>query len=174
VGPTLAGLRAEHRPFVGTLFLGLMRTVDGPRLLEYNVRFGDLETQALMPLLASDAFTLLDGAARGELTDADVRWHPGACACVVMAATGYPGPPRLGVPIDLPADPGPGVVIFHAGTARDAEGRLVTAGGRVLGVTATGVDIDEAVDRAYAAVGRIGFPGAHYRSDIGRRRRPGG
>jgi phosphoribosylamine---glycine ligase len=103
-----------------------------------------------------------------------LRWREGACACVVMAAAGYPGPPRLGVPIDLPADPGDGVTVFHAGTARDAAGRLVSAGGRVLGVTAVGSDVGDAVDRAYAAVGRIGFPGAHVRHDIGRRRGPRG
>jgi phosphoribosylamine---glycine ligase len=170
VAPTLAGLRDEGRPFVGTLFLGLMRTAAGPQLLEYNVRFGDPETQALVPLLASDAFELLDGAARGDLAGVDLRWRPGAAACVVMAASGYPGTPRTGVPIELPDDLGPDVVVFHAGTARDGHGRLVSAGGRVLGVTATGSDVAAAVDRAYAAVARIGFPGAHLRHDIGRRR----
>jgi len=171
VAPTLAGLRDEGRPFVGTLFLGLMRTAAGPQLLEYNVRFGDPETQALVPLLDSDAFTLLDAAARGELAGVDVRWRAGASACVVMAAAGYPGSPRLGTPIHLPADLGPEVVVFHAGTARDGAGRLVAAGGRVLGVTATGADVAAAVDRAYAAVERIDFPGAHVRRDVGRRRR---
>jgi phosphoribosylamine---glycine ligase len=170
VDPTLAGLRAEGRPFVGTLFLGLMRTADGPQLLEYNVRFGDPETQALVPLLASDAFDLLAGAAHGELAGVDLRWRDGACACVVVAAEGYPGRPRLGVPIVLPADLDDGVIVFHAGTGRDAAGRLVSTGGRVLGVTATGSGLTEAVARAYAAVDRIGFAGGHVRSDIGRRR----
>jgi phosphoribosylamine---glycine ligase len=170
VEPTMAGLRAEGRPFVGTLFLGIMQTSDGPRLLEYNVRFGDPETQALVPLLASDAFDLLAGAARGDLAGVDLRWHDGACACVVVAAAGYPGQPRLGVPIDLPTDLDDGVIVFHAGTARDGSGRLVSSGGRVLGVTATGSSLARAVDRAYAAVDRIGFAGGHVRSDIGRRR----
>ncbi|MFO8151001.1 MAG: phosphoribosylamine--glycine ligase [Trueperaceae bacterium] len=171
VTPTLEGLRAEGRPFVGTLFLGLMLTEVGPRLLEYNVRFGDPELQALLPLLASDAFELLDGAARGRLGDVRPVWRPGACACVVMAAEGYPGPPKTGVVIDLPSDLGRDVVVFHAGTARDADGRLVSAGGRVLGVTAVGRDAVAAVEHAYEAVDRIVFPGAHVRRDIGRRAR---
>jgi phosphoribosylamine---glycine ligase len=171
VTPTLQGLRDEGRPFAGTLFLGLMLTAAGPRLLEYNVRFGDPELQALAPLLASDAFELLDGAAHGRLEDVRPAWRPGACACVVMAAEGYPGTPRTGVAIDLPTDLGPDVVVFHAGTARDADGRLVSAGGRVLGVTAVGRDADVAVATAYEAVDRIAFPGAHVRRDIGRRAR---
>jgi phosphoribosylamine---glycine ligase len=172
VEPTLAGLRAEGRPFSGTLFLGLMRTEAGPRLLEYNVRFGDPETQALVPLLASDPYDLLAAAAAGTLADVRPTWHEGACACVVVAAPGYPGAPRLGGSIDLPSDPGDGVTVFHAGTARDAAGRLVSAGGRVLGVTAVGGDVADAVERAYGAVDRIGFPGGHVRRDIGRRRGP--
>ena len=170
VTPTLAGLRDEGRPFVGTLFLGLMLTPDGPRLLEYNVRFGDPETQALLPLLASDAFELLAAAAGGRLLEVEPRWHAGACACVVMAAAGYPGRTRVGDAIDLPADLGAEVVVFHAGTARDERGRLVTAGGRVLGVTAVGADAAAAVARAYDAVARVRFDGAHVRRDIGRRR----
>ena len=171
VAPTLDGLRAEGRPFLGTLFLGLMLTAEGPRLLEYNVRFGDPELQALVPLLDSDAFELLDGAAHGRLGGLVPRWRPGACACVVMAAGGYPGAPVTGVPIDLPRDLGPDVVVFHAGTARHADGRLVSAAGRVLGVTAVGADAEAAVTAAYAAVDRIAFPGAHVRRDIGRRTR---
>jgi phosphoribosylamine---glycine ligase len=172
VQPTLTGLRAEGRPFTGTLFLGLMLTADGPRLLEYNVRFGDPETQALVPLLASDAYDLLASAASGGLAGVRPAWREGACACVVVAAQGYPGTPRLGVAIDLPADLGDDITVFHAGTARDAAGRLVSAGGRVLGVTAVGGDVREAVDRAYLAVDRIGFVGGHVRRDIGRRREP--
>jgi len=171
VAPTLAGLRDEGRPFVGTLFLGLMLTPGGPRLLEYNVRFGDPELQALVPLLASDAFELLDGAARARLADVRPTWRAGACACVVMAAEGYPGPPRTGVAIDVPGDLGRDVVVFHAGTERGSDGRLVSAGGRVLGVTAVGPDAQGAVAAAYRAVDRIGFPGAHVRRDIGRRPR---
>lgn len=169
VTPTLAGLRAEGRPFVGTLFLGLMLTRDGPRLLEYNVRFGDPELQALAPLLASDPYPLLAGAAAGRLPTEPPAWRPGAAACVVMAAPGYPVRPRLGAPVAIPRDLGDEVVVFHAGTARTADGQLRAAGGRVLGVTATGADLRAAVDAAYAAVDRIGLPDAHVRRDIGRR-----
>jgi phosphoribosylamine---glycine ligase len=171
VEPTLAALRAEGRPMVGTLFLGLMRTDRGVRLLEYNVRFGDPETQALVPLLRTDAYALLHAAATGRMGDVAPTWHAGACVCVVMAAEGYPGPARTGVVIDVPTDLEPGVVVFHAGTARDPTGRLVTSGGRVLGVTAVADDAGAAAAKAYAAVDRIRFPGAHVRRDVGRRPR---
>ena len=171
VRPTLAGLRAEGTPFVGTLFVGLMLTERGPLVLEYNVRFGDPETQALLPLLESDVFELLRDAARGALgAHRTLRWRAGASACVVMAAPGYPGVPRTGTPLALPDDLGPDVVVFHAGTAL-ADGHLVSAGGRVLNVVALGADRDEAVARAYQALARIGFEGAHYRRDIGARLR---
>lgn len=170
VAPTLDALRAEGRPFVGTLFLGLMLTQDGPRLLEYNVRFGDPETQALLPLLASDAYALMAAAAAGRLADATPRWRPESSACVVMAAAGYPAQPRAGDAISLPNDLGHDVLVFHAGTALDPAGRLLTAGGRVLGVTALGPDVRTAVARAYDAVDGIVFEGAHVRRDIGRRR----
>lgn len=171
VEPTLAGLRAEGRPLVGTLFLGLMRTDRGVKLLEYNVRFGDPETQALVPLLRSDAYALLHAAATGGLANVVPVWSDEACACVVMAAEGYPGTPHSGVLIDVPDDLGPDVTVFHAGTARDRHGRLVSAGGRVLGVTAVAGDVATAAATAYAAVARIAFPGAHVRRDVGRRRR---
>ncbi len=171
IEPTLAGLRAEGRPMVGTLFLGLMRTDRGVKLLEYNVRFGDPETQALVPLLRSDAYVLLFAAATGGLADVAPVWSDAACACVVMAAEGYPGTPRTGVAIEIPADLGPDVTVFHAGTARDPEGRLVSAGGRVLGVAAVAADVAGAAAGAYAAVDRIRFPGAHVRRDVGRRLR---
>ncbi len=171
VEPTLAGLRAEGRPMVGTLFLGLMRTERGVKLLEYNVRFGDPETQVLVPLLRSDAYTLLRAAATGGLADVVPVWSDAACACVVMAAEGYPGTPRTGVAIEIPADLDPGVTVFHAGTARAPDGRLVSAGGRVLGVTAVAADVAGAAAKAYATVDRIRFPGAHVRRDVGRRQR---
>lgn len=171
VEPTLAGLRAEGRPMVGTLFLGLMRTERGVKLLEYNVRFGDPETQALVPLLRSDAYALVHAAATGVLATVAPVWSDAACACVIMAAEGYPGTPRTGVAIEIPADLGHGVTVFHAGTARDGAGRLVSAGGRVLGVAAVGADVAGAAASAYAAVDRIRFEGAHVRRDVGRRRR---
>ncbi len=168
VRPTLDGLRAEGTPFVGTLFVGLMLTARGPLVLEYNVRFGDPETQALLPLLESDLFELLRDAARGALGARALRWRAGACACIVMAAPGYPGSPRFGTPLSVPGDLGADVVVFHAGTRLEA-GRLVSAGGRVLNVVALGHDVAQAVARAYGAVERIGFDDAHYRRDIGAR-----
>lgn len=169
VAPTLAGMQAEGHPFRGTLFLGLMITTEGPQLLEYNVRFGDPETQALLPLLADDLYGLLLAASCGALRQPALRWHPGACACVVMAAAGYPGEAERGVAIDLPSDLGEGVVVFHAGTARDRAGVLRSNGGRVLAVSARAGDLAQARARAYAAVARIGFAGAQVRGDIGAR-----
>ena len=172
VRPTLDGLRAEGTPFVGTLFVGLMLTDAGPQVLEYNVRFGDPETQVLVPLLESDLFELLEAAAQGRLAEVTPRWRRRAAACVVMAAPGYPGPATSGTPIDLPGDLGDDVIVFHAGTAVREDGALVSAGGRVLNVVALGEHRSEAVARAYAALERIGFDGAHYRRDIGARLRP--
>lgn len=169
--PTLAGLREEGRPMVGTLFLGLMLTAAGPRLLEYNVRFGDPETQALLPLLDSDLFELLAAAVAGDVQGAELRWRQGNSACVVMAAEGYPDAPRRGALIDIPDDLGPDVIVFHAGTALDERGRWVSAGGRVLGVTAVGPNAASARSRAYTAVEGIRFPGAQFRHDIGARER---
>jgi phosphoribosylamine---glycine ligase len=169
VAPTLDGMRDEGSPFVGTLFVGLMLTDDGVQVLEYNVRFGDPETQVVLPLLDGDLFEVLAATADGRLAEASFGWQPRAAACVVMAAPGYPGSYPSGLPIDIPRDLGRDVMVFHAGTARD-RGQLVSAGGRVLGVTALGDDRAEAIDRAYGAVARIEFSGAHYRRDIGRRR----
>jgi phosphoribosylamine---glycine ligase len=168
VEPTLAGLREEGTPLVGTLFVGLMLTDEGPRVLEYNVRFGDPETQVVLPLLESDLFELLHAAAVGRLGGVELRWRHGAAACVVMAAPGYPGRYPAGIPLGVPADLGPDVLVFHAGTSRDGGG-LVSSGGRVLSVTALADDRAAAVRRAYEAVGRIAFPGAHVRRDIGAR-----
>ncbi len=168
VEPTLAGVRAEGAPFVGTLFIGLMLTAGGPMVLEYNVRFGDPEAQVVLPLLETDLYELLHAAATGGLHAIDLRWRGGAAACVVMAAPGYPGPHPVGIALDVPDDLGRDVLVFHAGTALE-RGRLVSAGGRVLGVSALGSDRADAVRRAYAAVDRIGFAGAHVRRDIGGR-----
>jgi phosphoribosylamine---glycine ligase len=168
VEPTLAGLREEGTPLVGTLFVGLMLTDEGPQVLEYNVRFGDPETQVVLPLLESDLFELLHAAAIGRLEGVELRWRPGAAACIVMAAPGYPGRYPAGIPLTVPADLGPDVLVFHAGTSRDGGG-LVSAGGRVLSVTALADDRAAAVRRAYEAVERIAFPGAHVRRDIGAR-----
>ena len=169
--PTLAGLRAEGFDYRGVLYIGLMLTAAGPRVIEYNVRFGDPEAQVLLPLLETDLLDVLDAVADRRLAGLDVRWRHAAAACVVMAAPGYPGSYRSGVPLDLSRVDDQHVVVFHAGTDRRG-GRLVSSGGRVLGVTGLGDSVDLAIERAYRAVAAIGFEGAHYRNDIGRRSRP--
>ena len=172
VVPTLDGLRAERIRYKGALFVGLM-IVDGePYALEYNVRFGDPETQTMMTRLGGDPLPLFLGAARGDLRGVEARWETPASLCVVLAAGGYPGDFKRGIEITglEQAAAVEGVEIFHAGTAREG-GRLVTAGGRVLSVAARGPDIDTAAERAYAAVDRIHFDGANARRDIGWRAR---
>ncbi len=175
LAPTIRGMAAEGRPYRGVLFAGLMLTPAGPRVLEYNVRFGDPECQALMLRLADDLLPLCQAVAEGRGLPASVAWRPEAAACVVLASGGYPGEYATGLPIEgiERAEARPGVTVFHAGTAR-RDGGLVTAGGRVLGVTALGADIPAAVAAAYAAAGEIRFDGVHYRRDIGHRalRRP--
>ena len=168
--PTIRGMAAEGRPYRGVLFAGLMLTPAGLRVLEYNVRFGDPECQALMPRLADDLLPLCQAVAEGRGLPTSVTWRPEAAACVVLASGGYPGEYATGLPIEgiERAEARPGVTVFHAGTAR-RDGGLVTAGGRVLGVTALGADIPAAVAAAYAAAGEIRFDGAHYRRDIGHR-----
>jgi phosphoribosylamine--glycine ligase len=168
VGPTIDGMAAEGREYRGVLYVGLMLTEDGPKVLEYNVRFGDPETQVLVPRLDGDWLEVLDHCARGRLDPRKVVWKQDAAVCVVMAAEGYPGSYGKGAPIEGLEDAAAldGVTVFHAGTSRDGEGRIVTAGGRVLGVTATGPDLPLARRRAYEAVGRIAWPGSHHREDI--------
>jgi phosphoribosylamine--glycine ligase len=168
VAPTVRGLAAEGRPFRGVLFIGVMLTAAGPMVLEYNARFGDPETQVLIPRLDGDWLALLRACSRGELGKARLNWRKGAAVCVVMASAGYPGAYPKGLPIEGldEAEKLTGVTVFHAGTERDAEGRVVTWGGRVLGVTAIGADLAAARDRAYEAVARIRFDGEHHRTDI--------
>ena len=169
IARTLAGLAEEGTPFTGCLYAGLMLTADGPQLLEYNCRFGDPETQVLMPLLASDLLTVLEDCALGRLDPHTVAWHPGAAATVVAAAEGYPGAYKKGMRIEgLEAAAAlPDVHVFHAGTQR-VQGALQSQGGRVLAVTGLGVDLRAAVERAYAGLDLIHFPGLHARRDIGR------
>lgn len=168
VRPTVAGMKAEGRTFKGVLFAGLMITAEGPKLIEYNVRFGDPETQALMLRLKSDLLPALIAVADGQLAHVDLRWRDEFALCVVMAATGYPGSYAKNTEIsgtdEAETDD---VVVFHAGTARDGDGRLLATGGRVLGVTAVGVDAAEARKRAYAAVDGIHWPDGFCRRDIG-------
>jgi len=167
VMPTVRGMKAEGRPYKGILFCGLMLTADGPKLLEYNARFGDPECQVLMPRLRSDVLPALLAACDGVLDAFDVRWHDLAALCVVMAANGYPGDYAKGSEIrGLERAESDDVVVFHAGTQAQ-DGRIVAAGGRVLGVTATAPTLAEAQRRAYAAVDRIDWPGGFCRRDIG-------
>ena len=168
VEPTMRGMAEAGAPFSGVLYAGLMLTKDGPRLIEYNVRFGDPECQVLMLRLESDLLELLDAAVDGRLGGIEARWRDEAALTVVMAAKGYPGTPQKGSVISGVAEAaGADVQIFHAGTALDASGRLVAAGGRVLNVTASGRTVTEASARAYEAVGRIDWPGGFCRRDIG-------
>jgi phosphoribosylamine---glycine ligase len=167
VRPTVAAMAREGVPFAGFLYVGLMIGPDGPRVVEFNCRFGDPECQVVLPRLADDLLPLLAAAARGEGLPAGLAWKPDAAACVVLASGGYPGRYDTGLPITgvEAAEALPGVQVFHAGTAL-RDGVLVTAGGRVLGVHATGPDLRAAVDTAYAAADRIGFTGKHHRRDI--------
>jgi phosphoribosylamine--glycine ligase len=168
VEPTLAGMRDEGTPFTGALFVGAMIVGGAPKVLEYNVRFGDPETEVLMARWDGDVLPLLLGSARGDLRGVEAKWA-GAAMAVVMASEGYPGTSPKGRVISGIDDASAleGVVVFEAGTALDLEGRTVTNGGRVLAVTAVGADIDEAAARAYAGVDRIRFEGAQHRADIG-------
>ncbi|HEX6978257.1 MAG TPA: phosphoribosylamine--glycine ligase [Alphaproteobacteria bacterium] len=168
IRPTVAGMAAEGTPFKGVLFAGLMITADGPKLLEYNVRFGDPECQVLMPRLKSDLLPALIAARDGQLKNFDLRWRDDAALCVVMAAKGYPGDYRKGTEIRKleDAEAVPGVTVFHAGTTAK-DGRILATGGRVLGVTATAKTIAEAQAAAYRAVDAIDWPEGFCRRDIG-------
>jgi phosphoribosylamine--glycine ligase len=169
VEPTMRGMAEAGTPFAGVLYAGLMLTKDGPKLIEYNVRFGDPECQVLMLRLEDDLLPLLLAAAEGRLAGLAPRWRDEAALTVVMAAKGYPGAPEKGSVIAGVEDAAGDALIFHAGTARDASGQLVAAGGRVLNVTATGRTVSEAQARAYAAIDRIDWPGGFCRRDIGHR-----
>jgi len=171
VHPTLRGMREEGSPFAGVLYCGLMIGPDGaPGVIEFNVRFGDPETQPLLVQLESDLVPLLLGSARGELDESAAPAVQRAAVCVVLASGGYPRSYETGVPITglEEADAEEGVVVFHAGTRKGPDG-FVTAGGRVVGVTASGEDVAQARDRAYAAAGRIDFAGCQFRTDIAER-----
>jgi phosphoribosylamine--glycine ligase len=170
VRPTIAGMAAEGRPFAGVLFCGVMVGPDGPRLFEFNVRFGDPECQTLMLRLKSDLAPLLADAASGRLSESEtIAWDARAAVTVVAAANGYPDDPLGGSVIRglAEAETVEGVRVFHAGTRRDEDGVLRAAGGRVLNVCAVGADLREAVARAYAGLGALDWPGGFWRSDIG-------
>jgi phosphoribosylamine--glycine ligase len=168
IRPTVAAFAAAGRPYMGVLYLGLMMTKDGPKLVEYNCRFGDPECQVLMPRLESDLLELLLAARGGTLDKVEVRWRPDAALTVVMASKGYPGAYDKGQPITGLDEAAalPGVTLFHAGTAQRGKD-IVAVGGRVLNVTAMGATIAEAQARAYQAVEMIHWQGAFCRRDIG-------
>jgi phosphoribosylamine---glycine ligase len=169
VEPTLHEMQRRGTPFTGVLYVGLALTTRGPRVVEFNVRFGDPETQVVLARLQSGLGTVLRAAATGRLSELEpLRWDDGAAIAVVLAASGYPDAPKLGDPVTGLADAGSvaGVHVLHAGTRRSAEGTLLSSSGRVLGVVALGADLAQARSRAYDALARIELEGAHYRRDI--------
>ncbi len=167
--PTINAMNSEGRTFKGCLYFGLMLTPNGPKVIEYNCRFGDPEAQVVLPRLKTDFSDVINAIIDEKLSELDVEWYDGACACVIMASGGYPGKYDKGIVIKGLNEDGQvdGATVFHAGSAVKDD-QFVTNGGRVLGVTAKGKDLDEALDKAYDAVEKINFSGAHYRTDIGR------
>lgn len=167
--PIIAGMRAEGRTYKGCLYAGLMITEEGPRVVEFNARFGDPETQVVLPLLKSDLAGIMQACCEGTLDQQKIEWSDGAAVCVVLASGGYPGSYMKGAPIHgLEEAEAEGAMVFHAGTALKDD-RIVTSGGRVLGVVAEAGDIKSAVDKAYAGVKKIHFQGVQYRKDIAHR-----
>ncbi len=169
--PTIAAMNAEGCPFTGCLYFGLMLTPKGPKVIEYNCRFGDPETQVVLPLLKSDLLNIMLATTNGTLADTDVEFADENAACVILASGGYPQKYATGKVIsglEKGQLPGGEAIVYHAGTKQTAEG-LVTSGGRVLGVTATAPTLAQAVEKAYAAADKISFEGLHRRSDIGKR-----
>jgi phosphoribosylamine--glycine ligase len=167
IQPTLSGLGKEGISYRGILYFGLILTKEGPKVLEYNSRFGDPEAQAILPLLESDLAELMAASVRGDLRSFSLRWKPKASCCIVLAARGYPAAPLLRQPIEKMRRR-EDVLVFHAGTATSENGQLVTLGGRVFGITGLGSDLEEAVAKAYAAIDEFSCPWAHFRRDIGR------
>ncbi len=166
--PTVRAMAAEGCPFKGCLYFGLMLTPKGPRVIEYNCRFGDPETQVVLPLLKSDLLTVMQAVENGTLAETPVEWSDGAAACVILASGGYPVAYEKGKEISIPASLPENVTVYHAGDALK-DGKLVTSGGRVLGVTAAAATLQEALADAYAAAKEIRFEGAYMRHDIGAR-----
>ena len=168
--PTIRAMAAEGRPFRGCLYFGLMLTPEGPKVIEYNCRFGDPETQVVLPLLKSDLLTVMQAVEEGRLAETEVEFSDGAACCVVVASGGYPGKYESGKAISFVDAPAlREATVYHAGTKLDENGALVTAGGRVLGVTATAATLAEAVEKAYCAAEAVSFEDAYYRKDIGAR-----
>ena len=163
--PTVRAMNAEGRPFKGVLYFGLMRTPDGMKVIEYNARFGDPETQVVLPLLKTDLMEIFLAVTEERLADVKIEWEEGACVCVVLASGGYPQHYEKGKPIEI-GDLDEGVFLYHAGTKREG-GVLKTSGGRVIGVCAKGATVAEAREKAYRNVEKIRFEGMQYRKDIG-------
>lgn len=166
--PTIQGMSGEEFPFVGCLFTGFMITKNGPKVLEYNVRFGDPETQSILPLLQSDLAEIMLACAEGRLSDINLKISSQSAATVVMAAPGYPDSYKKSIPMQLKS-PAEDTFIFHAGTSLSAEGKLVTSGGRVIASTAVADTLAAAIEKAYAGVKTVQFDGMQYRRDIGAR-----
>lgn len=167
--PTIAAMQSEGRPFKGCLYFGLMMTPDGPKVIEYNARFGDPEAQVVLPRLKTDILDIVDAVIDERLDEINIEWSEDCSACVVMASGGYPESYKKGIEMFGMDDKGQvdGATVYHAGTKYE-NGKFYTNGGRVIGVTATGKSLDEALEKAYGAVAKISFDGAHYRRDIGR------
>ena len=167
--PTVAAMNSEGRTFKGCLYFGLMITPDGPKVIEYNARFGDPETQVVLPVLKTDLVDIIEAVIDERLSHLDIEWKNEKAACVVMASGGYPVAYKKGMKISGLDDDGQidGAIVYHAGTKYE-NGQFYTNGGRVLGVTALGETLDEALERAYSAVEKISFNEAHYRTDIGK------
>ena len=164
--PTVKAMHDEGRPYKGVLYGGLMITADGPRVMEYNCRFGDPETQVLLPRLKTDLVDIMMAIANNDLENINIEWSKDACVGVVMASGGYPGSYKTGFPIKGIKDVEKGIMVFHAGTTNNSAGDVVTNGGRVLTVVATGKTLAEAREKVYASILRIQFEGCHYRKDI--------
>lgn len=164
--PTMEAMNAENRTFRGCLYFGLMLTPKGPKVIEYNCRFGDPETQVVLPLLESDLLTVMQACRNGTLAETEVKFSNGAACCVIMASSGYPEHYEKGFAITMPAETA--AHTYVAGAKRE-EDRLLTSGGRVLGVTATAADLKSAIEKAYERVESVHFDNAFYRHDIGQR-----
>ena len=169
--PTMNAMNAEGRTFEGCLYFGLMITPKGPKVIEYNCRFGDPETQVVLPMLDADLYEIFEAVYNHELDKLDIKWHKGSCACVVMASGGYPESYPKGIEMNGFDDKGQidGCFVYHAGTKLSEDGKFLTNGGRVVGVTAKGDTLQNALDTAYKGISGISFEGAHYRKDIGQR-----
>ena len=166
--PTVNALKAEGRPFKGVIYFGLMLTKDGPRVVEYNARFGDPETQPILSMLDTDLMDIFEACVNGTLDQVDIKWKDGAACCIVLASGGYPVSYQSGYPISGLDEAGQMATVFHAGTKRNDAGQFVNAGGRVLGVTATGSSLPDAIAKAYEAARPITWQDMHFRTDIGK------